>query len=182
MINFYLLRKDENIELFKLLKYEYIKESFLYLINSMVELLSLNNKLNIDKQKFGYNILFTIDKILLDNLCTMVINNNFDLLYLINNKLLCSNLIIKTCYLHDLYTDLTPNNYTDYDYFEIEYKIKKLLEKYINYIYINNSDKYNEVFIKIINMLYEELSWFSSTNFRIEILYETIPTIIVPKI
>lgn len=183
MVNFYLLRENENNELLNLLMYEFIKEDFISLINSILRLFSINlNKTNLDQKKFGYNIILTIDKILLDNLYTRIKENKVDhLLYLLQYKLFCNDLYIKSCYIYDLYTDFVDSNIEDCTFYEIEHTIKRMLGSYINYIYNNYTDRYNETFINIIQTFQEELSWAKFNNFRIEILKEKTPAILVTK-
>lgn len=180
MVNLYILSGRENAKLYELLKYEYIKEDYLYLISDILEILPIDHKkISPDNINFNLGLLLIINKILLDNLLTMTINDKFNLLYLINNKLICNNINIKLWYIASLFNDLAPDKqHKYYDYFEAEIRIKKMLEKYIKYIYNNNSDKYNEVFFNIIVMFQEELSWFCSNNFKIEIIYETTPVLI----
>lgn len=184
MLNFYLLRENENIQLLNLLKIEYIREEFMYLINNILRLLPIDhNKTTIDYQKLGNSLILIINKILLDNLYRKIADNQLNqLIFLIQNKLFCKDLYIRPSYIYDLYNDFTDNKIDDYTFFEAEYDIKKILENYISYIYNNNSDKYNEVFIKIINMFLEELSWVSSNNFKIEILYRKVPALRIIKV
>lgn len=180
------LPKEENTELIKELSYEYIKETYLSFIHSLVDVLVENNYVtNEDKDqytKLGIGLMYGINKIILNDIYRYIATNNLSvLLTMVSSNLYGSNVYINRVYVIDIMRDILKIDELNDNYLAIENILTKKISYYINKVYCNNSDNLNVIFIKLIDMFMTNCVVGDNKGVRFELFEGNRPVLFIQE-
>jgi len=160
------LPAKENRELQAELKLEYVKLDYVCFVNEL--LFYLNNR---DPQltvQICNNLLFVLNKILLDNLFRHIAYKTPERLMV----LLANRTFSKDIYINPFYTSqiIEATGLYIEDKMEVENHINKKLQQYIDSIYMSNSDALNVCLMNMFNVMYQNFHHIDFSHFKFELL------------
>ncbi len=160
MLNVLYLPKEENNILMKELSREYINDNYLsfmqLLVSDLIEERYINAVCTDELySKLGIKLMYTIDKIILNDVYRYVGYNNLNgIINLIQSKQYSKNLYIFPHYINEVIREVFSIDEMNVDYMSIENIFVKKLSYYVDRIYCSNSDKFNDILIKLVDMFY----------------------------
>lgn len=168
-----LLPERENIQIQKCLNVEYNKLDYLCFVNELIFNINSNgNKTNLAVNE----LLFIMNKIILDNIFKYVIYNNKNLLI----NLLSNRNFTKDVYINPFYTgqilELSEAIYEDKT--EIENLLNKKISKYMDEIYLRNCDNLNMSIFDMFNFMENHLKYIPISYYKFELANTVKPILI----
>lgn len=161
----FLLPKEEFDSIQYILVKEYIKLDFICFVNEL--LFHAANKSDRDIELIAKNIVYVINKVLLDNVFKYITYKTPDkFIQLINNKNFSKDIDISIFYIKQVFEKTN----IDLDY-ETEHIINKKLIQYIDRLYTNNTEFFNEKLIGIFDYMYRHFGYLDVSYYKFE-LYE----------
>ena len=160
------LSTKENVELQKALKMEYVRLDYVCFVNDI--LFRMNNHDATTTIKLCDELLFILNKILLDNIFRYIANripNNF--LFLLSNNTFSKDIYVNPFYVSQIID--STGLYIE-DKTELENIITSKLQVYIDRIYMTNTDCLNILIMNVFDVMYRNLQHINISYYKFELM------------
>ncbi len=172
------LNVNENSELLQELRREYVKDTFAGYVENMLSRLicefDLDDNLVFTSGLSGdlyKNILFVVDKILLDNIFKYIVCKNVNnFINLVNNNIFHMDVYINHFYTRQLIEVIEKHlNFNDEEKDSVEAIIRYKLQEIIHNFYTYNTRFVNPVLMRLFDSLYDSVGHINFNYYKFEL-------------
>lgn len=165
MLKAVFLSEKPNVNIQKELRVEFIKTEYMSFMNNL--LVNLNGAFN-KGEELAYTVFLVLNKVLLDNLYKHIVQNSKStLIHQIHSNTFTKDLYINSFYLNQIFE--TAELFLE-DRQEIENNINKIISRYLDYVYQNNSDNLNRALFGMFEYMNNHLEYLNVSYYKFELM------------